>query len=122
MILSISTSVGPLRYPCDRFATWQDNLRAIALSLEALRKVDRYGVTTAGEQYRGFLAIESRTSMTPAAARRYLFRLVPSAGPGITDAELIRAAKRAAHPDTGGDVDTWQRVVDAERAIRENAA
>lgn len=33
-----------LSYPCDRFDDWQDNLRAIALSLEALRRVARYGV------------------------------------------------------------------------------
>lgn len=33
-----------LSYPCDTFDDWQDNLRAIALSLEALRKVSRYGV------------------------------------------------------------------------------
>ena len=33
-----------LSYPCDAFDDWQDNLRAIALSLEALRKVERYGV------------------------------------------------------------------------------
>jgi hypothetical protein len=31
-------------YPCDAFDDWQDNLRAIALSMEALRKVERYGV------------------------------------------------------------------------------
>jgi len=33
-----------LSYPCDAFNSWKDNLRAIALSLEALRKVERYGV------------------------------------------------------------------------------
>lgn len=33
-----------LSYPCDKFDDWQDNVRAIALSLEALRKVARYGV------------------------------------------------------------------------------
>jgi hypothetical protein len=32
-------------------------VRAIALSLEALRKVDRYGVTKSGEQYKGFKAL-----------------------------------------------------------------
>ena len=32
-----------LTFPCDTFLTWQDNLRAIALTLEALRKVNRYG-------------------------------------------------------------------------------
>jgi len=41
-------------FPCDRFNLWEDNLRAIALALEALRKVDRYGVTQHGEQYKGW--------------------------------------------------------------------
>ncbi len=31
-------------YPCDAFTTWRDNLRAIALSMESLRRVERYGV------------------------------------------------------------------------------
>src|ERR1051326_4226362 len=43
--------VKPVSVPCDRFLDWKDNLRAIALSLEALRRVDRYGVTQMGEQY-----------------------------------------------------------------------
>lgn len=34
----------PLSYPCDTYNDWQDNLRAIALSLEKLRGVARYGV------------------------------------------------------------------------------
>lgn len=42
---------GHLSYPCDTFTTLQDNLRVIALALEALRMVDRYGVTRRGEQY-----------------------------------------------------------------------
>lgn len=58
VIFSLDSKHGHLSYPCDTFTTWQDNLRAIALALEALRKVDRYGVTKRGEQYRGFLAIE----------------------------------------------------------------
>jgi len=31
-------------YPCDTYCDWQDNLRAITLSLEKLRAVSRYGV------------------------------------------------------------------------------
>lgn len=45
VILSFDSKHGPLSYPCDTFADWEDNLRAIALSLEHLRAVDRYGVT-----------------------------------------------------------------------------
>jgi hypothetical protein len=59
VIVSLDSKFGHLSYPCDTFTTWQDNLRAVALALEALRKVDRYGVTKRGEQYRGFLAIEA---------------------------------------------------------------
>lgn len=41
---------------------WQINLRAIALGLEALRKLDRYGITSRGEQYTGWRAIEATPS------------------------------------------------------------
>lgn len=57
VLVSLESKHGPLAYPCDRFDRWQDNLRAIALALEALRKVDRYGVTTHGEQYTGWRAL-----------------------------------------------------------------
>ena len=50
VVLSLpATSVGPLRYATDRFLNWQDNLRAIVLGMEALRKVERYGITRRGE-------------------------------------------------------------------------
>src|SRR5579863_10251967 len=45
IILTFNSKHGPLSYPCDKYSNWQANLRAIALSLEALRAVDRYGVT-----------------------------------------------------------------------------
>ena len=57
VIVSFDSRHGPLRYATDAFTEWQDNLRAIALSLEALRAVDRYGVTRRGEQYTGWRAI-----------------------------------------------------------------
>ena len=64
VILSFHCKHGDLSYPCDRFDYWKDNLRAIALALEALRKVDRYGVTQRNEQYRGFLRLPG-VSRTP---------------------------------------------------------
>lgn len=54
VILSFETRTGPLAFPCDRFQTFDDNMRAIALSLQALRAVDRYGVTRKAEQYTGW--------------------------------------------------------------------
>lgn len=120
VILTMQSKHGALSYPCDTFTTWQDNLRAIALALEALRKVDRYGVTKRGEQYRGFLALEAtvvRPFFDAATATAWLINLTDAhsmvtPGPDWFD-RVIRRAKRVAHPDTGGDANTFQLVTDA---------
>lgn len=41
-----------------KYASFEENLRAIALTMDALRRVDRYGVVE-GEQYQGFKQIAS---------------------------------------------------------------
>lgn len=130
VILTMKTKVGALSYPCDTFLTWEDNLRAIALALEALRKVDRYGVTRGGEQYRGFLAIEGGaelhsgfTSVKHAAG--FIESLIATAGwttiPGDIPTQL-RQAKRLTHPDMGGTNEDFQLVMDAERYLTANGA
>lgn len=123
VIFSLDSKHGPLSYPCDTFTTWQDNLRAVALALEALRKVDRYGVTKRGEQYRGFLAIEATAAPAGFArwqdAEKFLMDLLGDADlDTMSPAASIRAAKRIAHPDTGGDAATFQRVTLAEVKLR----
>lgn len=45
-----------LVYATDVCDFWQHNVRSIALGLEALRAVDRYGISRRGEQYAGFRA------------------------------------------------------------------
>ncbi len=47
----------PAQFECDQFKQWKDNVRAIALALEALRKVDRYQVGKSGAQYAGYKAL-----------------------------------------------------------------
>lgn len=124
VILSFDSRHGHLSYPCDTFTTWQDNLRAVALALEALRKVDRYGVTRHGEQYRGFAAIEAAR-----AAGEHPFTDAPSADRWIVDhyripgdytlAATVRGAKRATHPDHGGDAEQFRHVMAAEQLLRD---
>lgn len=124
LILTMDSQYGPLSYPCDTFTTWQDNLRAIALALEALRKVDRYGVTKRGEQYRGFLAIEGARPMpasftTAAEAVDFLRELVGVEGAhGASEGLLLRTAQRKTHPDYGGDAALFDRVAAAEAVLR----
>lgn len=131
VIFSIESKFGALSYPCDTFTTWQDNLRAIALALEALRKVDRYGVTKRGEQYRGFLALEATAAPAGFAsasdALDWLASLVGDQWPGgriprenrAAIARVVRGAQRRSHPDAGGDAATFQRVSLAEAKLRE---
>lgn len=126
IVLSFDSKHGALSYPCDTFDRWQDNLRAIALALEALRKVDRYGVTARGEQYRGFMALEATAApagfATATAAYEWLLTLTGSEHlPGMpSEAMLLRKAQRISHPDMGGDAATFQRVSLAEAKLRED--
>lgn len=122
VVFSMDTRHGYLSYPSDRYLTWEDNLRAIALSLEALRKVDRYGVTAHGEQYRGFLALEaSGTTSVDEALVTIGAVLGGRIEPAVDADELrrwVRRAKAKAHPDTGGDTFTWSALMDAENVLR----
>jgi hypothetical protein len=51
-------------FACDAFWAWTDNVRALALGMGDLRRVERYGLTRGGEQYRGFTAIPASTTAT----------------------------------------------------------
>jgi hypothetical protein len=130
VILSIESKWGPLRYPCDTFDSWQDNVRAIALALEALRKVDRYGVTKRGEQYAGWRALPpagaSTVNMTTEEAATILVRTAGAVGSAahsrvLSDAGLARKlylrAAKLSHPDSGGAPGAFERLSDAKRVL-----
>lgn len=126
VILAFDSKYGPLRYPCDTFANWDDNLRGIALAMEALRKVDRYGVTKRGEQYTGWKALpaggETSTTMTAATAAQVYSTMGGGApqtilGDSEYAAAVYRRAARAAHPDTGGTDEEFQLLQEARKII-----
>ena len=121
-VYSYQSKHGPLSYPCDAFDDWQDNVRAIALALEALRTVDRYGVTKRAEQYRGWQSLPSPNGnhWTKEAARDWLVQLTcaglqPHQIPTV-DA-LIRAAEFKTHPDRGGNPDDFKKVQQARKLL-----
>jgi hypothetical protein len=130
VILSFETSKhGVLTYPCRTYTgrpesmAWQENVRAIALGLEALRKVERYGIAARGQQYAGWRALGAgiplEGSMTEAEAWRVLREAVrhPDSTVRSKDVEwLFRIASLEHHPDVGGDSDHFARLVTA-RAI-----
>lgn len=115
VILNIEASIGPLSYPCDTFDRWQDNVRAIALGLEALRKVGRYGISPGNEQYTGWKQLPSAGDVrfTTDEAVRYLRAIIEDEGHGLdlgTLPQIYRRARAATHPDSGGDRKQWDLV------------
>lgn len=121
--VAFDSTHGPLIYACDRYTMWQDNVRAIALSLEALRKVDRYGVAGAGEQYRGWTAISNRPAeMTREQAAEFIAHWAELGEQNgavlLTSLDNVQSAYRMAakraHPDvTRDDGDTMARLTAA---------
>lgn len=96
-----------LEYGTDVCERWQHNVRSIALGLESLRAVDRYGITRRSEQYAGFREITAGADEPSIARGR---RLIETHGG-------VRAALRATHPDTGGDRVDLESVIRASHAI-----
>lgn len=121
--ISFGSHYGPLTYATDTFDDWQANVRAIALGLEALRTVDRYGISKTGEQYVGWRAITNSNaeSMTVEQAALYL---ADAAGlpvdlpvnPEQVKRAFLKAAKDM-HPDRGGDGERFRRLTEARTLL-----
>lgn len=133
--ISFESKHGPLTYATDQYEksyynqmdSWKANLRAIALSLGALRAVDRYGVSKLGEQYKGWLAIENSSQST----NELIGILETYAGNAAVRAAgeqqiegrpylqyLWANAKKSTHPDmNGGDRTAWDAAESAAKAL-----
>lgn len=103
--ITFQSKFGPQSFATDQFTEWQDNVRAIALSLEALRAVERYGVSK-GRQYAGFALLAAGPSKEELGER-----LVEKYGG-------VKEALRHTHPDTG-DSDVTITDYQAVLAYRE---
>jgi hypothetical protein len=142
VVLSFGSVHGPLKYFTDVFEKrpyldeegWQCNVRAIALALTDLRRIDRYGVTRRGEQYSGWGALPPATpmgaGMSPYDAAAFLVEHgewggVPADPADLVDGEpevitaYFRSAAKRLHPDAGGDPALFVRL-EAARAVLEN--
>lgn len=107
VVIAFESKFGPLKFAVDTFTTWEDNLRAIALGMEALRKVDRYGVTKRGEQYTGWKALpvgsdDMHGIPDAETAREYL---------DATYGGSLTRALMETHPDRGGDREEFGKVM-----------
>lgn len=140
--LSFESRFGPLRYETNEFIGrsyqnqegWSTNLRAIALGLEALRRIDRYGISRRGEQYTGWRQLPQSTDpveqiVTKVDAAKVIHAEVEdlydiadiaddgSPGAGAHQADAIREALMRAHPDKGGDATRFRKVQRAREIL-----
>ena len=129
VIVNIESKNGPLSFPCDTFRNWIDNLYAIGMALEALRKVDRYGVTKRGEQYTGWRALPgaggSTATMTAEAAALFVANWSgQDADELLRHADIARAGYKLAakklHPDVGGDTHAFQQLQTAKTVLEKH--
>lgn len=91
-----------LSFPCDTYDIFDDNLRAIALTLEALRKIARYGVAQGSQQYKGWTQLpppsqpQERQRMTHTEALNFVR---DAGGTYGTVEDAYRRAAAVYHPD-----------------------
>jgi hypothetical protein len=118
VVVSFESRYGPLSYATDEYDSWQANVRAIALSLQALRAVDRYGVSKWGEQYAGWRAIESGRTAAVFASADEAERWLQQYGAGLPLRSMLRVAAKVCHPDAnGGDRTAWNRYEAARQML-----
>lgn len=138
VVLAFESDHGPMQYRCDRFVSrwsnqgpdWQQNVRAIALTLEALRAVNRYGAVDTGQQYAGFKALPAGRAMPASHMTRdeavAVLHRVSQLGTGVSDVPAdqwplsshFQKARARAHPDRNdGDRVLWDQVEQAAQVL-----
>jgi hypothetical protein len=127
---------GPLSFACDTYDHWQANVRAISLTLAALRGIDRWGAVRPDQQYTGFKALpkpDNGAGMTAEQAARLILdagRVTfpeSDASPLVTliltdpaaRARYLRLARRTTHPDNRatGNADLFARLAQAATVL-----
>jgi hypothetical protein len=96
--------------PCDRWNKLEANVRAIALTIEAMRGMERWGAKhMIAAMFSGFRALPERTSQDPWE--------ILGISDYATEKEILDAYRRKAkesHPDHGGSSEKFNAVSDAK--------
>lgn len=110
----------PMVFACDRFDLVQDNMRAIGLSIEALRGLERWGASDMMERaFSGFEALPP-----PSDPKHWSLVLdIPASASEEQIKAAYRKRARSAHPDHGGSDSAMAELNQArDDALRARAA
>jgi hypothetical protein len=102
----------PIAIPCDRWAKLEANVRAIALTVEAMRGIERWGAKhMIVAMFTGFRALHDRTTEDP-------WKIL-GVNENATEKQILDAYRekaKTAHPDRGGSSADFNRVNEAKDA------
>lgn len=107
-----------LCFACDKYGTVRENIRAIAVTIESIRRIERHGSSDMMERaFKGFTALPERAS----EFWREVLDIPPDAKPTPEQIEKsFRCFAHIYHPDKGGTHEEWLRLVNArENAMRD---
>jgi len=97
---------------CDKWTRVADNIAAIAQHIDALRRIDRYGVGTLEQAFAGYAAL-------PPSATDWWIVLGVARESSIDAVEAAhRRLMQAAHPDRGGTHEAMAKLNAARDAAR----
>jgi hypothetical protein len=104
----------PLCLASDRWLRTADNIAALAAHIDALRRIDRYGVGSLAQAFAGY------TALPPSAGHDWWLVLGVSRDASLDDIErAFRTRAQIAHPDRpGGSTQEFARLSEARTAAR----
>jgi len=89
----------------DRYVRVEDNLAAVAATLDAMRSIERHGgATILDRAFQGFVALPAPVAW---------WQILKLKGPDVTESEVVSAHRRLAmehHPDRGGDAEQMANI------------
>jgi DnaJ domain len=108
-------------FACDRWLHVQDNMYAIALTIEALRGIARWGTGDMMEAaFTGFLALPAVGESSASDWWKTLGLTINATVDQARDAYRILAKKH--HPDAGGDPELFRRINEAWQSCQKQVA
>ena len=95
--------------PVDKFTTVEQNLAAVAGTIEALRRLDRYGSGIMERAFTGFEALPDLGKKS----QWFVVLNVPQDAPRDLVERQYKIMRSENHPDRGGDATQFQRITEA---------
>lgn len=127
VIVSFRLGNRPIAMPCDSYASIEQNLAAIAATLEAKRAIERHGVSTREREFEGYAALPAGGE-PPALAKDPRFieasralEVAASVGPDTFN-DVRRSILKRYHPDNAetGDAEIFkalQSIIEAQQLV-----